>query len=96
MNKTSNEQHLKKPRILLEKNRNEAKKKAQNGEEHFLKLDSEAVCYCPSTNAKALFYKRLLALYNFTVLDLCSNKVHCYCWHGGLARRFYKWNQSFP
>jgi len=50
--------------------RNEAKEKAHVREAHFLDFDLEVVCYCPSANARVLFYTRWLAMDNF----------HC-SWH---------------
>jgi hypothetical protein len=50
-------------------------KKSSSQGSAFFEFDLGAVSYCPSTNAKPLFYyKRYLVLHNFTVLDIGSNK----------------------
>lgn len=67
--------------------KNEAKERAEREECILIEFDLEAVCYTPATNAKALFYKSRLAVYNFTVLNVVDKKAICYMWHEGLANR---------
>lgn len=43
---------------------------ALDNEYHLAEFDLQAVCYCPKTNAKALFYRRKLAVYNLTVYNI--------------------------
>lgn len=72
---------------VARKMKNDAKIKAVAGECTLIEFDLEAVCYTPATNAKALFYKRRLAVYNFTVLNVAQKEATCYMWHEGTANR---------
>lgn len=44
------------------------------GECHLLKFDLESVRYCPAIEAKTIFYKRRLAIYNLTVYNAATKK----------------------
>ncbi|KAJ8877184.1 hypothetical protein PR048_021638 [Dryococelus australis] len=50
---------------------------AKNVHCHLLEFDLEAVWYCPSINAKAIFYKRRLAVYNLTEYNTSKKKTPC-------------------
>ena len=74
-------------KLLARDMKNSLKKKAEKGECHLAEFDLEAVRYCPQTNAKKIFYKRRLAVYNLTVYDTAANDAYCYMWHEGVAKR---------
>ena len=68
-------------------NRNIFKQKAENGDCKFVEFDFEAVRYCPSLQAKAVFYKRQLSVYNLTVYDVKSRKATNHMCHEGLLEK---------
>lgn len=43
-------------------------------------FDLQQVIYLPQSRESALFYKRRLANYNFTVYDITSKECHCFVW----------------
>jgi len=43
-------------------------------------FDLQQVIYLPKSRESALFYKRRLANYNFTVYDIASKECHCFLW----------------
>ncbi|CAG9771355.1 unnamed protein product [Ceutorhynchus assimilis] len=43
-------------------------------------FDLQQVIYLPKSNESAIFYKRRLAVYNFTVYNLATKDCHCYTW----------------
>lgn len=50
-------------------------------------FDLQQVIYLPQSNESALFYKRRLANYNFTIYDLSSKKCVCNLWHEAISNR---------
>lgn len=69
--------------VLAKQMKEDIKEKASNNELNFIQFDLEAVRYCPSLNAKAIFYKRRLAVFNLTVYNTADRKALCYMWHEG-------------
>lgn len=57
----------------------ESKIKCLAGEINFIQMDMAAVRLCPSVEARAIFYKRRLSVFNFTVYDVFSSKALCLC-----------------
>lgn len=47
----------------------------------------EAVLYCPLLLAKPIFYKRKLAVYNFTIYEVAKQKGHCFLWDETTGKR---------
>lgn len=78
--------HLKR-KHLARNMKNSIKERAEKGECHLAEFDLEAVRYCPHTNAKKIFYKRRLAVYNLTVFNVATKYAYCYMWHEGVAKR---------
>lgn len=64
-----------------------SKEAALRGEAIFIEFDMEAVRYCPSVRAKAIFYKRRLTVYNCTIFDEATRNASNYMWHEGFAGR---------
>lgn len=50
-------------------------------------FDLQQVMYLPKSNESAIFYKRRLAVFNFTIYDLSTKDCHCYTWHETVSRR---------
>ncbi|KAJ8873388.1 hypothetical protein PR048_027024 [Dryococelus australis] len=61
--------------------------KDQNGKCQFIQYDFESVIYCPPVNAKAIFYKRRLSVYNLTIYDVTTRKAVNHMWHVSVAGR---------
>lgn len=80
------EGHLKRKRDAQEFH-DQAKKSCREGSINFLQMDFASVRFCPSVEAKAIFYKHRLSVYNFTIFDLRTNWAGCYMWHEGVAGR---------
>ncbi|XP_047543351.1 uncharacterized protein LOC125075686 [Vanessa atalanta] len=82
------EKHIKR-KVTARRHRDEAKILAQSGDIHFVEYDLEAICNCPSSSSKLIYYKRRIAIYNFTMLDFDTEKrnVFCYCWHEGIGKK---------
>uniref|UniRef100_A0A6P7H5J0 Uncharacterized protein LOC114347285 isoform X2 n=1 Tax=Diabrotica virgifera virgifera TaxID=50390 RepID=A0A6P7H5J0_DIAVI len=83
---SEHESHLKR-KTLARNMKNSIKEKALAGDCSLAEFDLEAVRYCPKTNAKKLFYKRRLAVYNLTVFNVASKEAYNYVWHEGMAKR---------
>ncbi|CAG9765876.1 unnamed protein product [Ceutorhynchus assimilis] len=62
----------------VEKNKEKALK--ENSEIACASFDLQQVIYLPQSRESALFYKRRLANYNFTVYDIASKECHCLLW----------------
>ena len=43
-------------------------------------FDLQAVLYCPLMNAKPIFYRRKLAVYNLSIYEVNSRNGHCFIW----------------
>lgn len=52
-----------------------------------LSFDLQQVIHLPISNENALFYKRRLANYNFTLYDIAKKGCHCFTWHEGQSKR---------
>lgn len=63
------------------------KEAAVKGEIIFLQFDLESVRHCPQVGSKLLFYKRRLAVFNFTIYDVGSRKATCYMWDESCSAR---------
>lgn len=50
-------------------------------------FDLQQVISLPRSKGSAVFYKRRLSLYNFTIYDLGSKDCHCFIWHECLGQR---------
>lgn len=50
-------------------------------------FDLQQVIYLPQSNESAIFYKRRLANYNFTIYDLNSKECTCNLWHEAISKR---------
>src|SRR5688572_16463813 len=46
-------------------------------------VDLQQVLLCPKSQSSATYYKRKLAVHNFTVYNLGTSSVDCYMWHEG-------------
>jgi hypothetical protein len=84
--KVDHDAHLRRKEMAREK-KNNVKAEAAENKCHLAEFDLQAVCYCPKTNAKALFYKRRLAVYDLTVYNTTNKTASCYMWHEGIAKR---------
>ena len=61
---------------------------AQTSAEHGAGIfNLQQVMYTPSGTHSALFYRRRLANYNFTVCDLKNKQGYCQLWHECIAGR---------
>lgn len=80
------EQHLKR-KVSAREFHDKFKEDAIAKNIHFIEFDLEAIRYCPSSNAKAIFYKRRLAVYNLTVYNVGTKEATCFMWHEGMAGR---------
>ncbi|CAG4989572.1 unnamed protein product [Parnassius apollo] len=68
--------------------KNECKNRAiQNITTCCASFDLQQVIYLPQSNESALFYKRRLANYNFTIYDLASKDCICNLWNETISRR---------
>lgn len=67
----------------------ESKKKAQetNSKVGCAVFDLQQVFSLPITKESAVFYKRRLSVYNFTVYDIASSDCDCYLWHEAISKR---------
>lgn len=79
------EKHLER-KNTARRHRDEAKMSAQSGDIHFAEYDLEAICNCPSSSSKQIYYKRRIAMYNFTMMDFETEKPEA-CWHEGIGRK---------
>ena len=43
------------------------------------RVDLQQVLLCPKSQSSATYYKRKLAVHNFTVYNLGTSSVDCYC-----------------
>ncbi|KAF2886259.1 hypothetical protein ILUMI_19915 [Ignelater luminosus] len=50
-------------------------------------FDLETVLYCPLFFAKPIFYKRKLAIYNFTIYEVATKQGHCFLWDETSGKR---------
>lgn len=50
-------------------------------------FDLEKVLNAPKADFSALFYKRKVSIYNFTVYNLATNEGYCYVWNETVANR---------
>lgn len=50
-------------------------------------FDLQQVISLPISNENAVFYKRRLSAYNFTIYDMTSGACSCYTWHEGASKR---------
>lgn len=50
-------------------------------------FDLQQVISLPITNESALFYKRRLSAYNFTIYDMTSRACTCFTWHEAQSKR---------
>ena len=50
-------------------------------------FDSEQVLCVPKTQRCEIFYRRRLAVYNFTVYNIKTKHCHSYVWHDCIAKR---------
>ena len=48
-----------------------------------LTMDLQQLLLCPKSFSSAVYYKRKLAVHNFTMFDLASKERYCYVWHKG-------------
>lgn len=46
-------------------------------------LDLQAVLLCPKSMSSATYYKRKLAVHNFTIYNVATKDTVCYLWHEG-------------
>jgi hypothetical protein len=46
-------------------------------------MDLQAVLLCPKSMSSATYYKRKLAVHNFTVYNVATKDTICYLWHEG-------------
>lgn len=67
--------------------RDKFKDLAAGGEIEFSEFDFEAVRYIPKVKAKAIFYKRRLAVYNMTAYNVTTRDAYNFMWHEGEAGR---------
>lgn len=80
-------EHIKR-KMMARDHRDEAKQQAESGLIHFAEYDLEAICNCPSSSSKMIYYKRRISVFNFSLLDFAAQrKVHCFCWHEGIGRK---------
>lgn len=84
--KSDYEMHLERKRDAATFHK-KVKDQAVNGELTFVEFDLEAVRYCPSVEAKSIFYKRRLSVYNLTTYNVSDKTAKCYMWHEGIAKR---------
>lgn len=50
-------------------------------------FDLQQVISLPKSKENAVYYKRRLSLYNFTIYNLATKDCHCFKWHEGLGQR---------
>ncbi|CAB3248457.1 unnamed protein product [Arctia plantaginis] len=50
-------------------------------------FDLQQVINLPISNESAVFYKRRLSVYNFTIYEMVSHDCFCYTWHEGQSKR---------
>lgn len=50
-------------------------------------FDLQQVIYLPKSNEGAIFYKRRLAVYNFTIYTLENKQCSCFTWHEAISKR---------
>jgi len=46
-------------------------------------VDLQAVLLCPKSKSSATYYKRKLAVHNFTIYNVATKDTTCYLWHEG-------------
>jgi len=46
-------------------------------------MNLQQVLLCPKSFSSAVYYKRKLAVHNFTLYDIVSGEGTCYVWHEG-------------
>lgn len=66
--------------IAKKKEAREEKERDKKSEQFVYCMDVEAMLLCLRTKASTMYYKRKLALHNFTVYDLKTKHVLCYLW----------------
>lgn len=75
-------QHInQKDRARREKNVD--KERALAGEVCVFTVDVQAVQLVPHVPAGMVYFKQKLAVHNFTIYNLCNDRVVCYVWHEG-------------
>lgn len=52
-----------------------------------LVFDLQQVIYLPKSNENAVFYKRRLSTFNFTVYDVVTKECHCFTWNETISKR---------
>jgi hypothetical protein len=68
--------------------KNEVKAIAKTDKTHAAAcFDFQKILNCPTGEASVLYYKRKLAVYNFTIFDVGSNVGTCFVWDESLAKR---------
>lgn len=66
---------------MARQEKNEDKKKAQEGKCSVITADLQAVKLSPFFNASALYYKTKLCVHNYTTFNLATHDVVCYWWN---------------
>lgn len=52
-----------------------------------LVFDLQQVIYLPKSNENAVFYKRRLSTFNFTLYDVVTKECHCFTWNETISKR---------
>uniref|UniRef100_A0A8D8X2V7 Uncharacterized protein n=1 Tax=Cacopsylla melanoneura TaxID=428564 RepID=A0A8D8X2V7_9HEMI len=52
-----------------------------------LVFDLQQVIYLPRTNENAVFYKRRLSTFNFTIYDVVTKECYCFTWNETISKR---------
>lgn len=85
--KTEHEHHLQRKKNAREE-RDSDKNKASNNDDFLsFNFDLQAVLNIPKAESGIIFYKRKLAVYNFTVYNLGNSTGNCYIWDETQGRR---------
>ena len=50
-------------------------------------FDLQKVLHCPRAESSAFYYKRHLAIYNFTIYDCTRNERSCYLWNETIGKK---------
>lgn len=81
------ENHLKEKRIARDLKASEKTESRNNSHVLAVTFDFQKVLSCPFGEISIFYYKRKLAVYNFTLFEMGSKTGKCYMWHEATAKR---------
>ncbi len=101
---SEHELHLERKVEAQEHKKRDKKYSQENNHYQAVTFDLEAVLYTPYTDVSLLYYKRKLAVYNFTIYEQDKQNGYCYIWpetdgkrgSNEIATCLYKYFETLP